>query len=450
MKALLMLMAALALPLAEAQDTAVTGSTPPELLAWASSRTVPLASLVAGSGFEDLSPLRAMVADARVVMLGDSRHDAREQFLLKHRLVEFLVTEMGFTVLAMEESYPQGERINEYLLGGPGDPETVLDALGAWYIWNTEEVLGLIRWLRQYNDRPGRARKVRYCGLDISDAPLPAIDHALAYLARVAPAVAAGLADAIDRSPFSADFWPQTMEAYGRLSPDAVDSLGLALDRLVDTLRGRQPEFIARSSRGEFAQALQMADTAVRAHRMFATMLSGTYEEDGLVREQAMVDNVLRLLHDEAPGQRIIVWAHNLHVARGPLDIDIPGRPPAAGMTLMGQLLADRTDAEVVTIGFAFGRGVESHADLPPAGAGTVDGLMAQIGLPACYLDLRSSPPEGPVHDWLHTRQVMRAQGGTVTLTPARAFDILVFTATLSRTRPTAGALARFDALGMR
>ena len=105
---------------------------------WVQGNAVSLESVKPGHSFDDLRPVKKIIGDARIVCLGESRHDAREHFLFKHRMIEFLVAEMGFTLFAMEESLPCAMKINDYIHGGEGDPEALLNSMGAWYIWDTE------------------------------------------------------------------------------------------------------------------------------------------------------------------------------------------------------------------------------------------------------------------------------------------------------------------------
>ena len=72
-----------------------------EALAWMRASAIPLATVKAANGLADLEPLRALIVDARIVSLGEATHATREFFQLKHRLLEFCVAELGFTVFAM-------------------------------------------------------------------------------------------------------------------------------------------------------------------------------------------------------------------------------------------------------------------------------------------------------------------------------------------------------------
>ena len=67
------------------------------LLSWLRQHAIPLKTVEAGCGFDDLQPLKPVIGSARIVALGEATHGTREFFQLKHRLLEFLVTEMDFT-----------------------------------------------------------------------------------------------------------------------------------------------------------------------------------------------------------------------------------------------------------------------------------------------------------------------------------------------------------------
>ena len=110
--------------------------------------------------------LRALVGQARVVALGEATHGTREFFQLKHRMLEFLVEEMGFRVFAIEANWPECLAINDYVLHGEGDPEEALAGIYFW-TWNTEEVLELIEWMRRYNADPAHEQKLKFYGVDM-------------------------------------------------------------------------------------------------------------------------------------------------------------------------------------------------------------------------------------------------------------------------------------------
>ena len=91
---------------ADPSDSSPGGSVSPEVVRWATESAVELATTDPEAPLDDLEPLRHIVEDARVVFLGESRHDAGDQFRMKHRIIRFLVEEMGFkSACASREGY---------------------------------------------------------------------------------------------------------------------------------------------------------------------------------------------------------------------------------------------------------------------------------------------------------------------------------------------------------
>jgi erythromycin esterase-like protein len=69
---------------------------------WLRTNVIPLKTVEAGHGFDDLQKLKAAIGDARIVSLGEATHGTREIFQMKHRLVEYLASELGFTIFSIE------------------------------------------------------------------------------------------------------------------------------------------------------------------------------------------------------------------------------------------------------------------------------------------------------------------------------------------------------------
>src|SRR5262245_16373273 len=90
----------------------------PEVRDWIGEHAVPLKGVEAGIGYEDLAPLRELIGNARVVGLGEATHGTREFFQLKHRLFEFLVSELGFTLFLIEAGFGESLAVNRYVLTG--------------------------------------------------------------------------------------------------------------------------------------------------------------------------------------------------------------------------------------------------------------------------------------------------------------------------------------------
>src|SRR5262245_6034254 len=166
---------------------------------WIRSHAVPLKTPEAGNGFDDMRPLRALIGQARIVSLGEATHGSREFFQLKHRILEFLAGEMGFTIFSIEANLPEAYRLNDYVLEGKGDPAQLLRGMYFW-TWDTEEVLAMIRWMREFN-QSGKGR-VQFTGFDMQ-TPTVAASIVREFTARYDAAFVAGVDEAIKISETS-------------------------------------------------------------------------------------------------------------------------------------------------------------------------------------------------------------------------------------------------------
>lgn len=133
-------------------------------LEWLKQHTVPIQTVEPNHGFDDLQILKHVVGDARIVELGEATHGTREFFQFKHRMVEFLASQKGFTIFSIEANMPEAYRLNDYVLNGNGDPKELLKGMYFW-TWNTEEVLEMINWMRAFN-ASGKGR-IEFTGFDM-------------------------------------------------------------------------------------------------------------------------------------------------------------------------------------------------------------------------------------------------------------------------------------------
>lgn len=141
----------------------------PARIDWVRRNAIVFDTVKAGHGFRDLQPLKRLVGEARIVALGEPTHGSREVFQMKHRLLEFLVEEMGFSVFSIEANMPESFRVNDYVLRGEGSTRELIHGMYFW-TWATEEVRDMVEWMRHHNAEPDASRKgprVTFTGFDV-------------------------------------------------------------------------------------------------------------------------------------------------------------------------------------------------------------------------------------------------------------------------------------------
>ncbi len=407
---------------------------------WISENAIQIRTVEAGNGFEDLLPLGEMVDDARIVSLGEPTHGNREVFQLKHRFIEYLVTERGFNLFALECPFGEAFDVNQYILEGTGTPEEALAGIN-WWTWDTKEIVELLKWMRTYNADTSHLNKIKFYGFDMQD-PERASRIMLEYLQKADPQLAREILPELNilQIPFSD---PKIMGRRPYI-PEEYDAGGLkAIKRVMKSLHDNKKDYLATTSREQWT----LAEHHARQVEMYIDAAIDNFGKWDIIRDKSQAENIKWMLDHEGVSSKAIVWAHNTHVSNASRD----------GVVHMGNHLKKMYGDELKIFGFFFNQGGFWAVDvdvpsrgmdnfyLGPAPEETLEYILATAGLSLAAIPMDSLPAEGPVRDWFHTNLPTRHSGAGYNVktpeeyfwsyTPAEAYDVLVF---LDSTTPVA------------
>lgn len=253
--------------------------------------------------FSDLQALKDIFQGVKYVGLGESTHGTREFFQLKHRLLAFLVKEMGFSVFSIEAGSLPCENINDYVLYGKGDRAAALASQGYW-TWDTEEVRDMIEWMRQHNLSCPRERMIQFIGYDIKP-----VDEAYCHLRR--------LMTPEDLETVELDRIEALMNQE-KLSTEEHADLRAKLLRLTGLLQIRDQEI--RQNVGQ--AGLNLARHCGRI--LWQDYIGMKTEPYGLAaRDKFMAENIIDMIHALPPDSKVVIWAHNAHIAVDPVWVNM-------------------------------------------------------------------------------------------------------------------------------
>lgn len=436
-----------------------------------------LQGVEASNGFADLEPLKQLFKDSRVIAVGEATHGTREFFQFKHRFLEFLVREMRCRLFAIEASYADCIRINDYVLNGRGNCNDVLAGLGFW-CWNTEEVAEMIDWMRDYNQHVSPENRVQFLGFDCqmnekSGKMLSALlakgdpNYVEVASALLAPLEVRGSMLQMDEDKrehlkvqlqiisehltTEADRWESSPQDYEhalfliRLLKQECESAYNPFSEITRFITTQHPELKQHLTdegpliflSDEFTSKYpQLFDIAMK----FLASLQN--------RDKYMAENILTLLSHLSIEDRMMIWAHNGHIGLSDCD----------GIKLMGSYLQEALGDSYYALGCLTSTGtfqalkpVQKPDDaqlavfsLPVPPDDSWGEFFTDRGEDLCLFDFRAFPK----CRWLNTAHFLLTIGNQfsdhwpseesfIPIIPRQFFDGIVYIRNTSAARPT-------------
>jgi len=352
---------------------------------------------------DDLLILSKLVGNAKVVALGEVSHGSSEIFKMKHRIIKYLAEKENFDIFSIEACMPESYKVSEYTVEGKGDPKGLIKGMYFW-TWRTEEVLGMVEWMRQFNNKTTR---ITFTGFDMQS-----FSGAIKEL----------------ENCFSNDSDKQKVitELKGVLENVQANSTGKrktvikwSQSKVISQKLSDIKKFIADS---KFEK--RKSDWLRQNVRIIEQYLDFGYA----TRDKFMAENIL-WIKNQNPDSKIVIWAHNFHISKNQANN-------------MGKYLSDSLKDDYLSIGFAFYKGSYTAIgkkglstypaqEAPP---GTYEYYFNSMNEPIFILDLRTIKKEKSEYSkWLLDKANFRATGAVkmgheffkTNLTDD--FDIIVF-----------------------
>lgn len=369
-----------------------------EKLADLRNRDLPLRTVdPANDSFSDLRPLTEVIGDRRIVILGEPTHGDGTAFRAKSRLIKFLHQELDFGVLAFESGLYDLRLATERA----SSPEECLQAATnnlarPWA--QSKQVRPLLRY---------------YAQTHTTDAPL--------HLAGIDGAV---------RSPNDSIFVARLQRHLREQNRWADVAEGTDFER---TLRKQltNPLFLARDT-AAYRRFIGHVDELVPAIRdgasedqFWALMLNNVkaqaqtgFQRSYDPRNRQMARTLVWLAEEVYPQEKIVVWGASSHGIRNLSSIErLDSEGSYEGRTSMGDVLAERFDGGVYTLGVtahggqygAFYWEDQEPETIEEPSAGSLEALLG--ALPHDYSLLNFTDVSSS--HWLSQPQVARPLGYT-------------------------------------
>lgn len=364
--------------------------------------------------FADLQPLKKIIGNARIVMLGEESHGDGSTFLAKTRLIKFLHQEMGFDVLAFECGLYDCNKAWELIQAG--DDVSLVFGQAVFQIWaSSEKIQPLISCMEKTvrSDNPleltgfdckftGSLSKIylvsdldkflkgnnisiedthwyRFKAIlrDLNKYPhtkqIPSADRRKAFF-NTSITIREKIKSATDSNNLRAAFWLQMIES---IETQAKETWQIDLNKKKDTY----PDL----------SLFQM-------------------------RDLQMGRNLIWLASKRYPDRKIVVWAATFHNARNLNQINI-GESESQNfynqISTMGDIMWKEFGNNVYSLGFTSYRGATgivwtNPTNLEKPSKGSFEDLMNRVNFEYAIVNFRQPPKGG---EWLQDSMVSRPLG---------------------------------------
>lgn len=331
---------------------------------------------------KDLDVVLNEIGNSKYVLLGEASHGTKEYYTWRAEITKRLVKEKGFNVIAVEGDWPDLYQLNQYAKNTgnkAGSAREIMRGFDRWptWMWANEEVADLTEWLRTHNAGQASGNKTGFYGMDVYSlwSSLNVLEKYLATADQTA------FQKVKDVKACLAPYWNDE-NAYGQAA--TYGSAGCSAD-LKELLKAVQNHLKTLPEVSEEAfSAEQNALAAVNAEKYYCEMYRSNAGSWNL-RDRHMVETVNRLVKQQGPNAKVIIWAHNTHVGDARAT-DMR----QDGMVNVGQLIRQQHENEgVYVIGFGSYEGSVIAANrwegqmqtmkVPQAPASSWEGLLHKI-----------------------------------------------------------------------
>jgi len=344
---------------------------------------------------DDLDQLMPVLQRARVIGLGEATHGTKEFYQMKDRLFRYLVEHNNVRAFSIEYHFADAVIIDDYIVHGTGSAEAAVQGIEYW-TYRTAEVLELVKWMRAWNvEHPDDL--VRFYGFDMQGY-YPVLRALRAYDAQLGN---------LNRAPLEMlaqqlgqVYVPDQNTEPGVFTPELQAAVADQLGQLRANYTSQQEQIVSILGEDSYAlliQHVRVLEQAIEQMKFNFGPKKVSFEQLNAQRDGFMAENARWMLDRVAADQKVVVWAHNGHVAKQD--------------GWMGGYLKQALGDAYYVIGFEFYHG---HFKARDSGDSTLRdfvidyndnttlyGRLGHLGKPYLFLDFSQLDRAAPENAWI-------------------------------------------------
>jgi erythromycin esterase len=273
------------------------------------------------------------LAEMSIIALGESTHGTKEFNLYRSDIIKDQILHNNVKTIAMETDYCYSLVLNDYLISDKKDTlYKYLDKTGLSGIYKTQEVYNMLKWIKEYNSSKETKDRVRVLGIDMQDP----------YI--ITKSILDGFTKLknIDSNTYKQlkTYNKQSISDGYKMSKTQKETFKNLVNTLTNLVKKEVKDTL------NMLQLVRLFDQTLDL-RGSAGMFTSYYRNLDVIRDRSMSENVLWLFNNSPSNGKLVLWAHNGHIAHTKLE----------GVNTMGYYLKNKLKDKYYAIGAAFDEG---------------------------------------------------------------------------------------------
>ena len=322
--------------------------------------------------------------ELQIIGFGEASHGQGSFFKHKINSFKWLVENEGYRIFALEAGFSESLKINQYVLNGTGSAKESLINLN-YGVWQIEEFLELIEWMRAYNLNKSPENQIMFYGFDCQMSKgsvdyLKSISHIIQY----------------------------------KLSHEELSLLDdlLQLQRTRDKRSAQRIHPLLSNFITSYTKRISESDQNTTLKKTTLTVLNNlnyfcdternNENQNGLNRARFMANNIQHIFDIEGENIKMVISAHNGHITKNPKEKET------------GYWMEQKFGAKYYALGYEFNQGnilgfeiseeevVFKELTIGPSAKGSLGHILSNIVGKDCIIDLSVSKPK-----WFSKKQIV-------------------------------------------
>ncbi|WP_227793415.1 erythromycin esterase family protein [Paenibacillus guangzhouensis] len=359
---------------------------------------------IAQDKFSDLDMLIPLLADKRIVYLGENSHGVAEFNLVKTRLIQYLHQTLGYNMVAFESGLGDAA-LAQGQIKKMATQETMRRSI--FGVWWTEETKPLFEYMKETHKSES---PLRLAGFDIQ------VQSPLFQDAKWIPSK--GLKDRALQAEQDVRKWRMSKDLSGfrKVKPELIkvyEELLQVVTKNENALKMDYPDephivkLMKRALEDRIRVIQEYNELCIQSNILTE---QGDYSGTQPMmewRDRALASNLAWLATKVYPEERIIVWGHNGHISKA--QSLISNMPKS-----MGELMPEELKRESYVMGLFTGQGqfaenTREPVQLDPMIPGSMEDILTAAGQPYTFMDLRYRENERG-NSWMFERMIASYQ----------------------------------------